>query len=110
MTRAGFFTALYERAVADDPDLMQWLAEVDRVSVAVEFFQRLRPGGPWGLTAIVPDGNTTTITARTPDDVDAFVRKHDGKRNLYYATNPLRREMSKKASKTDVAAIEFLLG
>ena len=61
------------------------------------------------LTAIVPDGATTTITARTADEVEAFIREHDGKRNLYYSVNPTRTAMSKKAAKTDIAAIEYAL-
>ena len=31
---------------------------------SVEFLEKLRPGGPWVLTAIVPDGMPTTITAK----------------------------------------------
>ena len=78
-------------------------------SEAFAFLEKLRPGGPWVLTAIVPDGSTETITAPTPDEVDAFVRKHNGKRNLYYSVNPTRTAMSKKTAKTDIAAIEYAL-
>src|SRR6516225_8751073 len=78
--------------------------------VASEFLEKLRPGGPWVLTAIVPDGRTTTITARTTDQIEAFVREHDGKANIYYSVNPTRTAMSKKAAKTDIAAIEYVLG
>ena len=35
---------------------------------AVEFLALLRPGGPWVLTAIVPDGTIETITAKTADE------------------------------------------
>jgi hypothetical protein len=77
--------------------------------VAVDFLRKLRPGGPWVLTAIIPDGTTITITARTADEVDAFIREHNGKRNLYYSVNPTRTAMSKKAAKIDIAAIEYLL-
>jgi putative DNA primase/helicase len=72
------------------------------------FLEKLRRDGPWLLTAIVPDGSTTTSTARTTDQVEALVREHDGKRNLYYSVNPTRTAMSKKAAKTDIAAIEFI--
>ena len=78
--------------------------------LAIPFLEKLRPGGPWVLTAIVPDGATTTITARTADQVETFVRKHDGKANLYYSVNPTRTAMGKKAAKTDIAAIEYVLG
>src|SRR5215510_16607977 len=45
------------------------------LTVAGEFLEKLRPSGPWMLTAIVPDGAITTITARTAAEVDAFVSK-----------------------------------
>jgi putative DNA primase/helicase len=76
---------------------------------SIKFLQKLRPGGPSLLTAIVPDGATTTITAQTADQVEAFVRKHDGKQNLYYSVNPTRKRLNKKAAKTDIAAIEYML-
>src|SRR5262249_5867439 len=44
----------------------------------------------------------------TTDQVEALVREHNGKRNLYYSVNPTRTAMSKKAAKTDIAAIEFI--
>lgn len=82
----------------------------EQVSIAAAFLQKLRPGGPWILTGIVPDGRTETITARSAAEVDAFVRRINGKENIYYAVNPVRRKkVSSKARKTDVAAIEFLL-
>jgi hypothetical protein len=75
---------------------------------AYEFLERLRPGGPWLLTAIIPDGVTKTITAHRADEVDAFVRAYDGERNLYYSLNPTWRAMSKKAEKGDIAAVEYI--
>jgi hypothetical protein len=83
--------------------------EGDARSLPVTFLQKLRPGGPWVLTAIVPDGKPTTITAHTTDAVEAFVRTHDGKANLYYSVNPTRTATGKKAKKTDIAAIEYAL-
>jgi hypothetical protein len=87
----------------NEPDRAQGKQEAER------FLQKLRPGGPWVLTAIVPDGATETITARTTEDVAAFIRKHDGKKNLYYSVNPTRTALNKKAAKIDIAAIEFAL-
>ena len=80
----------------------------DRRPTGIDFLKKLRPGGPWVLTAIVPDGATETITARDAEAVRAFVRKHDGKRNIYYSVNPTRRAMTSKAAKNDIAAIEYL--
>jgi Family of unknown function (DUF5906) len=77
---------------------------------AVGFLEQLRPSGPWALTAIHPiSGMIETITASTADEVDAFVRHYDGKRNLYYTVNPTRSLLNKKAKKTDIAAIEYAL-
>ncbi len=76
---------------------------------AVEFLALLRPGGPWVLTAIVPDGTTKTTTAQTGDDVRTFVSTHNGICNLYYSVNPSRKAMTRKAAKTDIASIEYLL-
>ncbi|HEY5131756.1 MAG TPA: phage/plasmid primase, P4 family [Bradyrhizobium sp.] len=78
-------------------------------TVAVDFLEWLRPGGPWVLTAIIPDGKTVTITARNADEVRRFVRANDGKKNIYYSVNPTRTAMTRKASKVDIAAIEYLL-
>jgi len=79
-------------------------------SAAYNFLEQLRPGGPWVLTAIIPDDTMTlTITAKDAAGVDAFINKHDGKRNLYYSVNPTRKEMTIKAAKTDIAAIEYLI-
>lgn len=77
-------------------------------SLAVTFLKQLRPA-PWAITGIVPDGRTETISARSAAEVDAFVRRINGKENVYYAVNPPRRAMSVKAKKTDIAAVEFLL-
>ena len=78
--------------------------------VAINFLEQLRPGGPWVLTAITPDGPTITITAHSASEVDLFVCEHNGKRNQYYSVNPTRMPMSKKAAKKDIAAVEYLLG
>src|SRR5262245_45670449 len=71
------------------------------------FLSWLRPGGPWILTAIVPDGTTVTETFTILEDVDAFVERHNGTRNIYYTHNPTKTAMSTKPSKDDIAAAEF---
>jgi hypothetical protein len=55
--------------------------------IAVEFLEKLRPGGPWVLSAVIPDGAIETITATNVNEVSAFIRANDGKRNLYYGVN-----------------------
>ena len=80
------------------------------LTVAGEFLEKLRPGGPWLPTAIVPDGKATTIIAHTAAEVDDFVGKHNGKAGLYYSVNLTRTPFNKKAAKTDIVAIEYILG
>ena len=76
---------------------------------ATDFLEKLRPGGPWVLTAIDPtSGKIETITAHNKTEARDFIRLHDGKRNLYYSVNPTRTAMTRKAAKTDIAAIEYL--
>ena len=104
----GGFLWVVQGNGSEQPD-EQAEAFVD-VSVAVNFLEKLRPGGPWLLTAIIPDGATTTITARTPAEVEAFIEQYNGTHNLYYSVNPTRTALSKKAAKTDIAAIEYALG
>jgi hypothetical protein len=85
--------------------------KINGADTAVEFLERLRPGGPWVLTAIGPlDETIETITAFTPDDVHDFINVNNGQRNLYYTVNPTRRAMTSKPAKIDIAAIEYLLG
>jgi X-X-X-Leu-X-X-Gly heptad repeat protein len=59
----------------------------------------------------LPDGGapTTTRTAHTAAEIDAFLREYNGKRNIYYSTNRTKTEITKKASKKDIAAVEYLL-
>ena len=79
------------------------------VAESINFLKQLRPNGPWVLTAIIPDGFATTATTQTTAEVNAFVRDYDGKRNLYYSVNPTKGAVTKKAAKTDTAAVEYLL-
>ena len=76
----------------------------------VEFLRWLRPGGPWSLSAIVPDGKMTTRIFTDPDEAARWIAERDGRENLYYAVNPLRPGYTddKKAGKADVAGMEFL--
>jgi hypothetical protein len=75
--------------------------------VTIDFLKELRPP-PWILTAIVPDGPTSTVTAHTVEEAAAFLGKHNGMNNLYYTLNVTRTAMSKKPKKADVVAVEYL--
>jgi hypothetical protein len=84
------------------------MSESPPVSEGIAFLKKLRPGGPWMPTAIAPDGPTKAITAHTADQVEDFVRQHEGNHNIYYGLNPTRTAINKKARKIDIAAIEYI--
>src|SRR5690606_33173555 len=77
---------------------------------AIDFLRKWCPEGPWVLTAIVPDGKTETVTF-SPDKwakAAAWIESHQGKRNLYFHVNPVRRPLNVKASKEDIARLAWL--
>jgi hypothetical protein len=76
-----------------------------RVEDAVAHLRKLRPDGPWTLTAIEPDGpgiDTKTFGPNTASDALAWLEARSGRMNLYYMVNPAMRPLSKKATKEDV--------
>lgn len=73
---------------------------------AASFLERWRPGGPWVLTAIPPEGGATrTVTLADPDAVRKWVHDHSGGRwNLYFTVNETAGPVRKKPEKADMAA------
>ena len=65
---------------------------------AITFLKALRPAGPWVLTAIWPDGPTTTQSFEASDEAGAtrFIKdaNHAG-RNVYFTGNSCGRPGSK---------------
>src|ERR1017187_7853903 len=84
-------------------------APADAYKEATEFLEQLRPGGPWNLVAIRSDKNPIGKTVLTHQSVRNFVHTHIGKANLYFSVNPLRTNLDKKAAKTDISAVEYML-
>ena len=80
---------------------------MQQFQVTIDFLKELRPP-PWVLTAIIPDGHTTTVTVHTVEETIAFLDRHNGKQNLYYTLNATRTAMSKKPKKADIVAVEYL--
>ncbi len=72
-----------------------------KIETPATFLEWLRPGGPWALSSAVPDGKFTTTRFTDPDEVAAWVKRRNGKENMWYAVNPLRPEYTadKKATK-----------
>lgn len=86
------------RSVADKP-------LEPRLEDAIAFLRRLRPEGPWTLTAIEPDGpgiDTKTFGPDTAAEALAWLGDRSGRMNLYYMVNPAMRLLSKKAERADV--------
>lgn len=77
-------------------------------SEAAEFLEKLRPGGPWCLTFIVPDGTATTKTFHDAQQAGCEALAANARANVYYMPNRTITPLSKKASKSDVLAMDFL--
>jgi hypothetical protein len=85
--------------------------------LTIDFLRKVRPTGPWVLTAIEKDGKKTKYIEtqtfgperwRTCQD---WLRKHGGaKRNLYWSVNPTLDEISgkRKAERADIKELAFL--
>lgn len=77
---------------------------------AFNFLKTMRPQGPWVLTAIVPDGDTTTtrsFEASNEDAVRDFIDGHNRDQNIYFTGNLCGRP-NKKPSKADMTGAAFL--
>lgn len=83
------------------------------VNDALVFLKRFRPGGPWVLTAIIPDGRTTTSTFRE-DQMDLlrrWIAGRTGRENIYFQVNATGdRNITKKTTKADIARAEIDTG
>lgn len=79
-------------------------------AAAIDFLRRWSPADDWVLTAIIPDGKTETRTFRPSEGeaAAAWIESHQGKRNLYFHVNPVRRPLDVKASKEDMARLACL--
>lgn len=77
---------------------------------AIDFLRRFHPDTYWVLTAIVPDGKTETRTFKPSEGeaAAAWIESHQGKRNLYFHVNPVRRPLDVKASKEDIERLAWL--
>ena len=70
---------------------------------AIGFLELLRPGGPWVLKAITPDGPTTTETFFKAEAVARWIERENTNRNIYVMVAEPTGALRKKATKDDVA-------
>lgn len=78
--------------------------------LSFDFLKTLRNKGPWSLTAILNDSGEPLVGGTFTDkkSVLAFLEKHGGERNLYYALNPLLGNVGAKAGREDVKEMAWL--
>lgn len=84
-----------------------------RLEDAIAFLRRVRPEGPWTLTAILPERNSGPTETATfyPDGADkalAWLAARSGHRNLYWMVNTPTRDLASKAKKEDVRELVML--
>lgn len=78
---------------------------------AIAFLQRWAPAGPWVLTSIVPDSPRVATDTFGPDGLKQmrlWIDVRQGKENIYFTVNPVRRALKSKAKKTDMERMEWL--
>ena len=79
---------------------------------AVKFLRSWKPSGPWVLTSIVPDGMIETVTFHNNDvgiqSMLNWIEKYQNNRNMYFHVNTVRADLRNKASKEDVASVDWL--
>jgi len=79
------------------------------MEVALGFLRWLRPAGPWMLVAIAQEktGIRAQHFTELGRDIEEWLLRHQ-QHNIYYHVNPTLRPMTKKADRTDIAAVELL--
>ncbi|MEM6413532.1 MAG: hypothetical protein AAF720_02625 [Pseudomonadota bacterium] len=81
------------------------------VNEAVAFLRKFRPGGPWVLTSIVPDGRISTTTFRDEQQkmLQQWLEGKVGRKNVYFQVNATgEKNITKKTTKADIIAAEWL--
>ncbi|WP_447734770.1 VapE domain-containing protein [Rhodanobacter soli] len=74
-----------------------------------DFLKRFRPDGIHVLTSIIPDGKTETKSFTDSAEAEAWALAQNGKkRNVYFHVNPTLCALDNKASKADIANVDFL--
>jgi chloramphenicol 3-O-phosphotransferase len=82
-------------------------------NAAVEFLKRWDKKGPWVLTAIHPnrkeiDTRTFSPTQTGLKALSVWLEEFNGTRNIYFSVNRVRGELTKKATREDIAEMPWL--
>jgi len=124
MARAGFPVAEISPPKPEEPEAPEQPAETEAVqesapaaeetvlepNAAIDFLRLLRPGGPHAITTIVPDGPTLTRTFMPNEENEAkrfIADENAGGKNIYYTPN-LTGVVTKKPTKDDITAVDYL--
>lgn len=76
---------------------------------SVRFLEWWKPGGPWVLTGITLDKKSIqTATLSEGAEVKSWLEKYGVDRNIYFMVNPVRRPISRKAERENVASLDWL--
>lgn len=79
------------------------------MSLSLDFLKQFRPNGPWVLTAIpVEGGKLNTATFTDEKKIETWIRTNGSEHNIYFSVNPTTAAVSKKASRQDIACVEYL--
>lgn len=77
--------------------------------IAVQFLEWKRPGGPWPITVIEPDGKGAPTTwLETANEARAFIHKHSGTANLHYTVAEVCDRVRRKPKKVELLETAFL--
>jgi P4 family phage/plasmid primase-like protien len=80
-------------------------------AVAIDFLMRFSPSGPWVLTAIDPMNRGICTQTFFPDNLPELERwlvRYNGKRNIYFQVNSPMRRLTKKARRQDIKSVDYL--
>lgn len=78
---------------------------------AIKFLQKWNPSGPWVLTAIKLDRKgiaTNTFYPSHLEQLEGWLKLHNGADNIYFHVNSVMRDLEKKANREDIKAVDFL--
>ncbi len=81
------------------------------MSPPLDFLKKFKPYGPWVLTAIPVDGvklRFAAFEAKDEKKIEPWLKQYGKDHNIYFSVNSTTAVESKKASYTDIAAVEYL--
>lgn len=82
-----------------------------RTDRTLKFLDIVYPEGPWALTAISVDKKKIETRTFVPDQatqLQKWLDKYNGERNLYWHVNPPTRAITKKAEREDIKEVAYL--